>query len=36
MVFLPGKGYVFLSLGMARTPAGVQQAETVMQQVRLR
>ncbi len=36
MVFLPGNGYTFVGMGMARTPAGVQQAETVMQQVRLR
>jgi hypothetical protein len=36
MVFLPGKGYVFLSLGMARTPAALQQTEALLQKVRLR
>jgi hypothetical protein len=36
MVFLPGNGYVFLGLGMARTPAALQQTEALLQQVRLR
>jgi len=36
MVFLPGNGYVFLGLGVARTPAALQQTEALLQQVRLR
>ncbi len=36
MVFLPGNGYVFLGLGVALTPAALQQTEALLQQVRLR